>query len=94
MRSVIRGLANDNGTLRGLTGQGEPGLWTLLGGTGQEEDASSLTLSGGAGQVSSTSRVARSVGDTMLAGVASGSGSGGTTPSNPSPVRPPWQPVR
>ena len=80
MRSVIRGLANDNGTLRGLTGQGEPGLWTLLGGAGEEEDAEGLTLSGGAGQVSSTSRLARSVRDTQLAGVASG-----RIPNTPTP---------
>lgn len=83
MRAIIRGLANDNGTLRGLTGQGEPGLWTLLGGSGEEEDANALSLAGGAGQVSATSRVARANGDIRLAGVASGA-----NPSRPWPVRP------
>ncbi len=87
MRAIIRGLANDNGSLRGLTGQGEPGLWTLLGGAGAEEDSDSLSLSGGAGQVSATSRVARSNGEVRLAAVASG-----TTPDRaprPTPVTEP-----
>ena len=78
MRSVIRGLASDNGTLRGLTGQGEPGLWTLLGGTGAELDSEGYTLGGGSGQVSSTSRLARTVRDIQLAAVASG-----TVPGKP-----------
>lgn len=73
MRSIIRGLANDNGTLRGLTGQGEPGLATLLGGTSPELDSDQLTLGGGAGQVSSVSRLARANKDTRIAAVASGS---------------------
>lgn len=87
MRAIIRGLANDNGSLRGITGQGEPGLWTLLGGTGAEEDSSSLALGGGAGQVSAVSRVARANRDTLLAAVAAGR-SGGTVVA-PGPVRPP-----
>jgi len=89
MRSVIRGLANDNGTLRGLTGQGEPGLWTLLGGTGAELDSDGLQLGGGSGQVSSVSRLARTVNDIRLAAVASGSTGG--TPVGGGEVR---QPIR
>ena len=89
MRAIVRGLMNYNGTLRGLTGQGEPGLWTLLGGTGAEEDSSTLSLGGGAGQVSAVSRVARSVGDTLLANVAAGRVPGGGTVVAPGPVRPP-----
>jgi len=90
VRAIIRGLANDNGTLRGLTGQGEPGLWTLLGGTGAEEDSSTLQLGGGAGQVSAVSRLARATRDTLIAGVASGRLPGGGTPVPPvGPVKPP-----
>lgn len=94
MRAIIRGLSNDNGTLRGLTGQGEPGLWTLLGGTAGEEDSNGLRLGGGAGQVSATSRIARAAGDVRLAAVASGTVPPSTGPVGgpPSPVRPP--PVR
>lgn len=92
MRAIIRGLANDNGTLRGLTGQGEPGLWTLLGGTGAEEDSSSLQLGGGAGQVSAVSRLARVSRDTLIANIAAGrppSGGGGTPVPPGGPVKPP-----
>lgn len=90
MRAILRGLAGENSeTLRGLTGQGEPGLWALLGGTSQELDAEGYTLGGGVGQVSATSRLSRASRDTYLAGIASGVGytppggsppPGGTTP--------------
>jgi len=90
VRAIIRGLANDNGTLRGLTGQGEPGLWTLLGGVAEEEDSSGLPLGGGAGQVSSVSRLARANKEVLLAGVASGRIPGSSTPTPPAggPGRP------
>lgn len=90
MRAIIRGLANDNGSLRGLTGQGEPGLWTLLGGTAEEQDSNELSLGGGAGQVSSVNRVSRARGETLVAGVASGRvpGSGTPTPPSGGPGRP------
>lgn len=85
MRSVIRGLANDNGTLRGLTGQGEPGLATLLGGTAPELDSDSYTLGGGSGQVSSVSRLARAQRDIRVAYVAAGVEAPG--------LKPPYDPV-
>lgn len=91
MRSVIRGLAQDNGSLRGLTGQGEPGLWTLLGGTGEELDAEGYRLGGGPGQVSGTSRIARVRGDVLVAGVSSGylpGGGGAGPPVDPNPGLP------
>jgi hypothetical protein len=70
MRAIIRGLANDNGSLRALTGQGEPGLYTLLGGTGEEQSAADLTTTGGSGQVSAVSRLARVQDEPRLAAVA------------------------
>lgn len=92
MRAVIHGLRQENGALRGLTGQGEPGLWTLLGGVGAEEDAGTLRLSGGSGQVSATSRLARVNRDVRIAGVASGDvrtgGGFGSEPIDPNPGTP------
>jgi hypothetical protein len=72
MRSIIRGIIGDNSSLRGLTGQGEPGLWTLLGGTGAELDSDGYRLGGGPGQVSATSRISRANGDTRVAQVSTG----------------------
>ncbi len=93
---MMRSLRNENGSsLRGLSGQGEPGLYTLLGGTGIEEDASGYTFSGGAGQVSSVAKLAKAHKDVRLAGVAAGTipagGSGGSggpggPPREPGPV--------
>ncbi len=71
MRAIAHSLAAENGSLRGLTGQGEPGLWTLLGGTGAELDATGYRSTGGAGQTSPASRLARLTGS-RVAGVASG----------------------
>lgn len=88
MRAITHGLRAENGALRGLTGQGEPGLWTLLGGTGAEEDANSLRLGGGAGQVSGTSRVARAYRDTRIAYVAAGQSPGGYDGSGAPPIDP------
>lgn len=68
---IARLLRGENASaLRGLTGQGEPGKWTLLGGTSPEID--DARLAGGFGQVSGTARLARANRDIMLAGVASG----------------------
>lgn len=76
MNELYRSLRNENGGLRGLAGSGEPGLHTLLGGTGEELDAGSLTITGGAGQSSGTAKLALAHRDVRLASVASG-GSGG-----------------
>lgn len=72
MNPLIYGLTRSNGELKALSGQGDPGLWTLLGGSAPEETEGALRFSGGQGQVSSVSRVARARGDTRIAGVASG----------------------
>lgn len=66
MRAILRGIAGDNASLRGLTGQGEPGLWTLLGGTSREPDSGGRRLLGGSGQVSMAAK------DKHVGGVASG----------------------
>lgn len=87
MNALVRGLKEENRQMRALTGQGEPGLFTLLGGTGKEQGSNTLTTMGGAGQVSATARIAQAYKDTRLAAVASGSsipgGGGGTTPRPP-----------
>jgi hypothetical protein len=71
--SMIRNLAGQNAAAsRGVTGQGEPGLYTLLGGTGVEEDASAYRTAGGVGQTSSVARLARAHNDLRLAAVAAG----------------------
>ena len=93
MRAVIHSLRGENGSLRGLTGQGEPGLWTLLGGTGGELDADGYSIGGGPGQVSAVSRVARAQNDVRVAGVASGTIPNTGPVTNPPPVRPPFRPV-
>lgn len=76
-------MANDlragNGELRGLAGSGEPGLYTVLGGTAVEQDGEQMRMLGGAGQVSATSRLAQVHRDVRLAAVASGSSPGGAT---------------
>lgn len=80
MNSMYQSLRTENGSLRGLSGSGEPGLWTLLGGTSAELEAGQLKFSGGAGQVGSTAKLARAHKDVRLAAVAAGtapSGSGG-----------------
>lgn len=77
MNGLMRSLRAENTGLRGLTGQGEPGLFTLLGGTGVEQDARSLRFAGGAGQVSATARLAIAHRDARLAAaVAAGTGTG------------------
>lgn len=93
---VIAMVRQENGSLRGLTGAGEPGLYTLLGGTGEQEDASAYTFTGGAGQTSATTKIAKAYKDKRLAQVASGSpvsgggggaiGGGNTRPSKPPQV--------
>lgn len=85
MAKMASQLANQNGEmLRTLTGQGTPGLWTLLGGMGPEPGADTLRAWGGAGQVSGTSRIARANGDVRISGVASGIGVTTPTPVPPS----------
>lgn len=88
---MMRALATENRQNRGLTGQGQPGLHTLLGGTGTESDASTYRIAGGAGQTSSVAQLARAYNDTRLAAAVSGtttpatsSGGGGSSPGSPS----------
>lgn len=79
---IIAQARQQSGSLRGLTGAGEPGLYTLLGGTGIEQDSSGHTTMGGAGQVSSTAKLAVAYKDVRLRQVASGqtvSGNGGSS---------------
>lgn len=72
MNQIQQNLAEENGQLRGLTGSGRPGLYSVLGGTVTEEGADTLTLTGGAGQTSGTSKIARAHNDVRLAAVAAG----------------------
>lgn len=82
MNAVAKGIRTENGELRGLLGSGEPGLFTLLGGSSEELEGDRLRMTGGPGQVSGTSRVARAHKDVRLAAVASGTlGSTGTSTS-------------
>lgn len=69
---MMMSLSNENGGLRGLTGSGEPGLFTLLGGTSPELDASGYTTTGGPGQVSAITRLALAQRDVRLRAVATG----------------------
>lgn len=89
---IVAQARQENGSLRGLTGAGEPGLYTLLGGTGVQEDASSYTTSGGSGQTSATAKLAKAHKDVRLAQVASGQtvsgGSGGKTSTSPGQKNP------
>jgi hypothetical protein len=78
MRAILRGIAGENSSaLRGLTGQGEPGLWTLLGGSFAEPDSGGTRLTGGAGQrmQAAVERMMRGGGGTM--GPTHGLGPGG-----------------
>lgn len=72
MNQMMAAMREENGELRGLTGAGKPGLYTLLGGTATDGGADSTLFTGGAGQVSSTSRLAAVYKDTRLAAVAAG----------------------
>jgi hypothetical protein len=49
VNTLFRSLRTENGDLRGRTGSGEPGLYTLLGGTGTERDAASGSGASGGG---------------------------------------------
>ena len=69
---IIAQARQENGSLRGLTGAGEPGLYTLLGGTGEQGSANEYTTMGGTGQTSSTAKLAKAYKDTRLAQVAAG----------------------
>lgn len=72
MNQLMSAMREENGRLRGLTGAGKPGLYSLLGGTAVDEGASGTTFMGGAGQVSATNRLAAVYKDTRLAAVAAG----------------------
>lgn len=78
---IIAQVRQENGSMRGLTGAGEPGLYTLLGGTGEQGGANEYTTMGGTGQTSATAKLAKAYKDTRLAQVAAGqppsSGGGG-----------------
>lgn len=78
---MYQSLRTENGSLRGRTGSGEPGLWVLLGGTGDELDSGGLTLTGGSGAVGATAKLARAKNDVRLAAVAGGA----SVPSSGSP---------
>lgn len=96
MNSLMMSIRNENGGLRGLTGSGEPGLFTLLGGTGVEEGANAYRMTGGAGQVSSVARVASAHRDVRLAAVASGTSGAGQVSGSGVPAggyRPPDRPA-
>lgn len=77
MRAILRGIMGENGSLRGLTGQGEPGLWTLLGGTNAELDAGGRRLAGGKAQLGAAAR------ERILGGAGSRGGWG----EMPAPIR-------
>jgi hypothetical protein len=78
MNSLMTDMKGENGKLRGLTGSGEPGLFTLLGGTSPEMDSSGYTFGGGPGQVSATAKVARAHKDVRIAALSSGQSVPGT----------------
>lgn len=93
---IMEALKEENGKLRGLTGSGEPGLYSLLGGTASEQNGQQLRFTGGAGQVSATSRIAQAHRDVRLAAVARGTsipsapdggGAGGGTGGGRQPPR-------
>lgn len=98
MTELMDALREENGKLRGLTGSGQPGLYSVLGGTVEEQNSSDLKLMGGAGQVSATSRIAMAHRDVRLAAVARGTsvpapgtGGGGGGSGRPGGNRPPTQ---
>jgi hypothetical protein len=81
---MIRALVADNTAKRGLTGQGQPGLHTLLGGTDVQEDASAFRITGGAWNAFGSRE--RAYRDTRLAGVDVVGGGGPIQP----PPSGPW----
>jgi hypothetical protein len=70
MNTLFRSLRTENGDLRGLTGSGEPGMHTLLGGTGQERDASGVALASGGGSSTGYAKLAQAHHDVRVAGGA------------------------
>lgn len=76
---MMRGLNAENSGMRGLTGQGEPGLYTLLGGTETQGDAAGTSRN----LVGAFQRKSNPYKDMRLAAVAApaqggaGGGSGG-----------------
>lgn len=75
MNSLFRSLRTDNGDLRGLTGSGEPGMHTLLGGTGEELDAAGVRLGGGGGASTGYAKLARAHRDVRLGAAAAAAAS-------------------
>lgn len=84
MNTLFRSLRTENGDLRGLTGSGEPGMHTLLGGTGSELDAGGVAMGGGGGASTGYAKLARAQRDVRVGGWvnpvtgSSGIGGGGT----------------
>lgn len=74
MNALFRSLRTENGDLRGLTGSGEPGMHTLLGGTGSELDASQVSLGAGAGASTGYAKLARAHRDVRVLGSAAAGG--------------------
>lgn len=68
MNALQRGTRGENGSLRGLTGAGQPGLHVLLGGTGEQPGAEAYTITGGSGQVAAVARAAQGHRDVRVAG--------------------------
>jgi hypothetical protein len=91
MRAILRGIAGENASaLRGLTGQGEPGLWTLLGGSDAAPDSGGRRLAGGAGQ-----RMTNTVERLMAGGGGATPGfGGGLGPGSVERIRNPRDPER
>jgi hypothetical protein len=76
VNSLFRSLRSDNGDLRGLTGSGEPGMHTLLGGTGEELTAAGTSLASGGGASTGYAKLARAHKDVRMASLAAAAASG------------------
>lgn len=87
---MFRSLRNDSGQLRGLSGSGEPGLHTLLGGTGAELDASGVSMGSGGGAATGYAKLARAHVDVRLRGGvgATVGGAAATSDGRFGPARP------
>jgi hypothetical protein len=75
VNNLFRSLRTENGDLRGRTGSGEPGLYTLLGGTGTEKAGSA----GAAGGYSKLATPLRDVRVSAAAAAAAAAAAGWTT---------------
>lgn len=89
MRAILRGIAGENSaTRRDLTGQGEPGYWTLLGGSNSAPAGGSRKLAGGAGQ-GALARVER-----LMTPGGTATSAGGLGPGGVESIRNPRDPTR